>query len=90
MNSPDGNFEIIEDYNVSVKYDEFGSPSFESQASILTPMFTQNAISTEMYVNMLYGDSLSEEAKQKEINALNELRDSGELNLGDFGLDAKE
>lgn len=90
MHSPDGNFEIIEDGGVSVKYDEFGSPSFESQASILTPMFTQNAISTEMYVNMLYGDSLSEEAKQQEINALNELKDSGELNLGDFGLDAKE
>lgn len=71
-------------YDVSVKFNEFASPSFESLSSVLTPMWTQGAISDEMFVDKLYGNSLSQEEKQKEIDALKANRASDNLSLEDF------
>ena len=76
----------IKEYGISVKYKEFASPTFESMSTILLPMFTSGAISTEMYVEKLYGDNLSEEEKAKEIAKLEEQRKADNMNLGDFGL----
>lgn len=80
----------LQEYDISVKYCEFANPSFESLSSILLPMWSAGAISTEMYVEKLYGDSLSEEEKAKEIAKLEEQRKQDNLNLGDFGLDGDE
>ena len=49
-------------------------------------MWTSGAISTEMYVNKLYGDSLSEEEKLQEIAKLEQNKQMDTMNLGDFGL----
>lgn len=76
----------IKDYDISVKYCEFASPTFESMSQVLLPMWTQGAISTDMYVKKLYGDSLSEEEKQEEIAKLEENKKADNMNLGDFGL----
>lgn len=77
----------LTDYDISVKYCEFASPTFESMSTILLPMWSAGAISTEMYVDKLYGDNLSEEEKQKEIAKLEEQRQADNMDLGDFGLD---
>ena len=76
----------MREYNISVKYSEFASPSFESLSTILSPMFSNGSISTEMYVEKLYGDSLSAEEKQNEIDKLNEMKNKDDMQLGDFGL----
>lgn len=82
----DTNKITLTDYDISVKYCEFANPTFESMSRILTPMWTQGAISTEMYVDKLYGDSLSDEEKQSEIEKLNANRQQDNIELGDFGL----
>ena len=76
----------MRDYDVSVKYCEFANPSFESLSAILLPMWTSGAISTEMYVNKLYGDSLSDEEKMQEIAKLEENKEKDNMQMGDFGL----
>lgn len=77
----------IKDYDISVKYCEFANPSFEVLSRILLPMWTSGAMSTEMYIDKLYGDSLSDEEKAKEIAKLEENRNADNLSLGDFGLE---
>lgn len=77
-------------YDISVKYCEFANPTFESMSTILLPMWTGGAISTEMFVEKLYGDSLSEEEKAIEIAKLEESRKRDDINLGDFGLNGDE
>ena len=76
----------IKDYDISVKYSEFANPSFESLSQILLPMFNSGAISTERYVEKLYGDSLSEEEKKDEIAKLEANKQQDSFNLGDYGL----
>lgn len=76
------------DYDITVQYNEFANPTFESMATILLPLWTSGAISTKMYVDKLYGDGLSDEEKEKEIAALEENKKMD--NYGDmsqFGLD---
>lgn len=80
----------LTEYDISIKYCEFANPTFESMSKILLPMWTSGAISTEMYVNKLYGDSLSEEDKLKEIAKLEENKQMDNMNLGDFGLNGDE
>lgn len=74
----------IKDYDISVKYCEFANPTFESMSKILLPMLTSGGISVEMYVDKLYGDSLSDEEKQEEINKIREMQERDNLQIGDF------
>lgn len=74
------------EHDISIKYNEFAAPTFDAVASTLLPMLTSNGISVEMYVDKLYGDSLSKEEKDKEIARLKEMRESDNINLGEFGL----
>lgn len=80
----------IQDYDISVKYCEFANPTFESMASILLPMLSQGGISAEMYVKKLYGDSLSEEELNDEIEKIKELQQKDNLEMGDFGLNGMD
>ena len=77
----------IKDYDISIKYCEFANTSFESLATILLPLWSQGGISSEMYVNKLYGDSLSEEEKKQEIARLEENKKADNIDIGDFGLE---
>lgn len=74
----------LKDYDISVKFSEFANPSFESLSQTLYPMWVSGAISTEMYVTKLYGDSLSEEEKQKEIQALETNKQRDTIDTGAF------
>lgn len=94
----------VQDYDISVKYSEFASPTFETKAQTLYPMYTAGAISEEMYVDKLYGDSLSETEKLREINSLKQksqesnfmnsmegsLEDDGSTNMGQSGETTEE
>ena len=80
----------LTDYDVSIKYCEFANPTFESMSQILLPMWTSGAISTEKYVEKLYGDSLSDAEKATEIAKLEENRQKDTLSLGDYGLNDDE
>ena len=74
----------LADFDVSVKYGEFANPSFENISKTLLPLWQAGAISDEMYVDKLYGDSLSEAEKQKELEALKAKRSEDTLKMGDF------
>ena len=74
----------LADFDVSVKYGEFANPSFENISKTLLPLWQSGAISDEMYVDKLYGDSLSEAEKQKELEALKAKRSEDTLKMGDF------
>lgn len=80
----------VKDYDISVKYCEFANPTFESMSSILLPMLTNGGISVEMYVDKLYGDSLSEEEKAQEIAKIKESQQKDDLELGDYGLNGMD
>ena len=66
------------DLDIEVKYDEFANPSFETQLQILGQAWANGEMSTEKYVDLLWGDKLSDEEKLKEIQWLDE-----HLNTGD-------
>lgn len=57
-------------YDISVKWPEFANSSFEDKATVLGGMLDNNEISPEMFLNKLYGDTLSDEEKQKELDYL--------------------
>ena len=79
----------LTDYDISVKYCEFANPSRETMIKVYLPMWTSGAISTEMFVDNLYGDSLSDEEKAKEVEQLEKNRQQDNLNLGEFGLESE-
>ena len=71
------------DYNISVKYDEFANPSFESELEVLGPAWSQGELSTERYVNLLWAGKLSDEEMLKEIEWLDNNK-----NQDDFDMEA--
>lgn len=86
-----GEFPLDSDYAISVEFKEFANPSFEAMSSILSPMLSSGAISDEMFVDKLYGDSLDDAKKQQEIERIrekrNQARQADSLNLEDFQTD---
>lgn len=80
----------IQEYDISIKYCEFANPTFEAMSTTLLPMLSQGGISTEMYVDKLYGDSLSDEEKQAEIAKIKENQQKDNLEMGDFGLNGMD
>lgn len=57
----------IKDAQIDVAYNEFANPSFESELQLLAAALQSRSISPEMYVEKLYGSSLSDEEKAKEL-----------------------
>lgn len=59
-----------QDYSISVKYPEFADESYENKLTVLGTAFDKGQISPEMYVSRLYGDAISEDDKNRELNFL--------------------
>ena len=57
----------IQDYEIDVTYDEFANPSFENELQYLAGALQSRSISPEMYIDKLYGTSLSDEQKKHEL-----------------------
>lgn len=90
MRTGDISLDIAKKIEVSVKYNEFANPSFESLSATLLPLWQAGAISDRMYVEKLYGDSLSKEEKEEEIEALRMNRQRDDLALGAFEDDGQK
>lgn len=58
----------VRHYDVSVKFSEFADASFEEKATTLAGMLQNGAMSPEMYIDKLYGDSLSEGDRAFELD----------------------
>ena len=71
----------VKDYDISVKFAEFADASFESKLTSLIPAMQSSVMSPEMFVDKLYGDTLSKEEKEKEILYINKMMDQ-EVNDG--------
>ena len=72
------------DYDISVKFDEYATPSFESVSQNLCNLLTSGAITPEMYVDKLYGDALSDEDRQREIDYITSKQQQDEYDTGEF------
>ena len=74
--------QIVEkDYQISVRYNEFGNPSFESELQILGPAWSQGQISTERYASILWAGKLSDEEIAKEIAWLDDNKKNDDFDL---------
>lgn len=62
------------EYNISVQYEEFANPSFESELLILGPAWNNGQISTEKFVSLLWGSKLSDEELKREMEWLDNNR----------------
>lgn len=60
------------DYDITVKFSEFADDSYEAKLEVLGSAFDNELISEEMYMDKLYGDTLSRAEYQKELAWLKE------------------
>ena len=78
----------VHSYDISVKFNEFADDSFENKLEALGKAYDMEEISTDMYLNKLYGDTLSEEerAAEKEfLEAARKARTEAYSNAGGGG-----
>ena len=72
-------------YEISVKFSDFADDSYESKLEKLGAAFDAENISEEMYMSKLYGNSLTDQEYEKELNWLKEHhtkpRDEGMLGM---------
>lgn len=64
----------VHTYDISVKFNEFADDSFENKLEALGKAYDMEEISTDMYLNKLYGDTLSEEERAAEKEFLESAR----------------
>lgn len=74
---------MIEDMKleISVKYDEFANPSFETELQVLGPAWSQGQISTDQYVKLLWAGKLSPEEMEAEKSYLEENKQQDNINM---------
>lgn len=72
------------DYSISVKFNDFANPSFETKLPLLSQAWENGAMSTEKYVDLLWEDKLSDEDKEKEIEWLDNNKEKDNLDLREF------
>lgn len=69
------------DFDISITYDEFANPSYESLLQILGPAWSQGQISTDQYVKLLWAGRLSEEELIAEKQYLEENKQQDNIDL---------
>lgn len=60
----------VHKYGISIKFNEFADASYENKLEVLGTALDNQNISPEMYVEKLYGDTLSRSEKAKELEFL--------------------
>lgn len=58
------------EYDISVQYPEFASDSFEKRMETVQTGWSGGLLSDDMAVELLYGDNISQEKKQRELDFL--------------------
>lgn len=76
-----GSFIGNEYKDITVDYDEFANPAFESELQILGPAWNNGQISTERYAKLLWPE-LSDEERMKEIAWLDNNKQKDDIDLG--------
>lgn len=61
-------------YDISVKYEPFATATFEEKAATLFQLMDNGDMSPEMFVQKVYGSTLSEKERQHELNYLREAK----------------
>lgn len=73
-----------DNYSVKAGFAEYAEPTFESRAEILSNLYAKGAISTEILVDRMYGNSLSDEEKTAEVQRL-KAAEASQLDMPDVG-----
>lgn len=60
----------VKEYEVAVKFDRFADDSYESKLEKLSAAFDSETLSEEMFMEMLYDDTLSQAEYQRELKWL--------------------
>ena len=66
---------------ISIKYDEFANPSFETELETLGPAWSRGEISTDQYVKLLWAGKLSEDEMEIEKQWLENNKQSDNIDL---------
>jgi hypothetical protein len=80
------NFITVPQFNVSVSFDEFANPSFENQLSILGSALNSGSISPEKYIDLLWGDTLTDIEKQQELQYIKSQREGQGAMIDEMGM----
>lgn len=67
---------------ISIHYNEFANPSFEEMLKDLGESWSAGRISTDKYVELLWGDKLSDAEKKAQIKWLDENKQQDNLDMG--------
>lgn len=73
---------------ISVKFDEFANPTFEQELETLSVAYKRGVLSTEKFVDLLYGEKVSKEEKKKEIEYIE--NEKAKERMSAFGLDEQD
>ena len=80
----------VQDHNISVKFSEFADDSYENKLEKLTAAYNSETISDKMFMTKLYGDTLTPEEFEEELEWLKEHhtepRDEGMLGVAGGGV----
>ena len=82
-----GNIQLDKHKDISVKFDEFANPSFENELETLGNAWDKGLISTDKYLELLWGDKLSDEEITKEKIYLETNKQRDDLKIGDIEQD---
>lgn len=74
---PDEELTVTE-YEITVQYAEFASDSFEKRLETIQTGWSGGILSDEMAIDMLYGDSISPEVRERELKFLQDERKKNE------------
>jgi hypothetical protein len=80
----EGKKKTEKDYDISVRFSAFSSPSTEQKVSTWLPVFASGAMSAERFVEEIYGDQMSKEEKEQEVIRIKEAKESNTLSTKMF------
>ena len=82
---------VEKEYDVSVRFGEFADATFEEKATVLSQTLDAGGMSPEMYVDKLYGDSLSDEDRGAELEYVRKTHDPDQGGMMDaMGADPED
>jgi hypothetical protein len=76
----------VKDFDVSVSFGEFANPSFENQLSTLGSALNGGIISPEKFIDLLWGDTLSEQEKMVELLYIQKQRQGEQAMVDEMGM----
>ena len=79
MNLAEGEQLKCKSYSINVQYPEFANDSWEKKLETVQTGWAGGLLSDEMAIDLLHGDSISKETRERELNFLKEQRAKQEM-----------